>query len=195
MRRVRRQPQSQALPREVRTALSGRPYVAGLLQRVSVTEATALSPQRVTESVERYYIPAPEIPIPERLRVLKHDETFGLFNDSGDIDAHARHEEGLYHRGTRFLSQLTLTLLGTRPLLLSSAVHRDNLLMSADLTNPDVYVDDRVVLPRGSLHVYRSKLIYRDVCHERIHVRNFIDEPLEIALAIGFSADYADIFE
>jgi glycogen debranching enzyme len=149
----------------------------------------------VTESVERYYIPAPEIPIPERLRVLKHDETFGLFNDSGDIDAHARHEEGLYHRGTRFLSQLTLTLMGTRPLLLSSAVHRDNLLMSADLTNPDVYVDDRVILPRGSLHVYRSKLIWRDVCHERIHIRNFIDEPLEIALAIGFSADYADIFE
>jgi glycogen debranching enzyme len=149
----------------------------------------------VIESVERYYIPAPEIPVPERLRVLKHDETFGLFNDFGDIDAHARHEEGLYHRGTRYLSQLTLKLLGVRPLLLSSAVHRDNLLMSADLTNPDVYVDDRVILPRGSLHVYRSKLIWCDTCHERIHVRNFINEPLEIALAIGFSGDYADIFE
>jgi glycogen debranching enzyme len=154
-----------------------------------------LSPQGVTESVERYYIPAPEVPVPERLRVLKHDETFGLFNDFGDIDAHARHEEGLYHRGTRFLSQLTLKLLGARPLLLSSAVHRDNLLMSADLTNPDVYFDGRVILPRGSLHVYRSKLIWRDTCHERIHVRNFINEPLEITLAIGFSADYADIFE
>jgi glycogen debranching enzyme len=149
----------------------------------------------VIESVERYYIPAPEVPVPERLRVLKHNETFGLFNDFGDIDAKARREEGLYHRGTRFLSQLTLTLLGARPLLLSSAVHRDNLLMSADLTNPDVYIDDQVVLPRGCLHVYRSKLIWRDVCHERIHVRNFINEPLEIALAIGFAADYADIFE
>jgi glycogen debranching enzyme len=149
----------------------------------------------MTESVERYYIPAPEVPVPERLRVLKHDETFGLFNDFGDIDAHARPEEGLYHRGTRFLSKLTLKLLGARPLLLSSAVHRDNLLMSADLTNPDVYVDDQIILPRGSLHVYRSKLIWDDTCHERIHLRNFINEPLDITLAIEFSADYADIFE
>jgi len=149
----------------------------------------------MTESVERYYIPAPEVPVPERLIVLKHDETFGLFNDFGDIDAHARPEEGLYNRGTRFLSRLTLKLLGARPLLLSSAVHRDNLLMSADLTNPDVYVDGHVILPRGSLHVYRSKLIRSDTCHERIHLRNFINEPLDITLAFEFSADYADIFE
>jgi glycogen debranching enzyme len=149
----------------------------------------------MTETVERYYIPAPEVPVPERLRVLKHDETCGLFNDSGDIDAHARHEEGIYHRGTRFLSRLTLKLMGARPLLLSSAVHRDNLLMSADLTNPDLYVNGQVVVPRGSLHVYRSKLIRSDTCHERIHVRNFINEPLDIVLAIEFAADYADIFE
>jgi glycogen debranching enzyme len=154
-----------------------------------------LSPHGITESVERYYIPAPEVPVPERLIVLKHDETFGLFNDFGDIDAHARREEGLYNRGTRFLSRLTLKLLGARPLLLSSAVHRDNLLMSADLTNPDVYVDGHVALPRGSLHVYRSKLIRSDTCHERIHLRNFINEPLDITLAVEFSADYADIFE
>ncbi len=149
----------------------------------------------MTETVERYYIRAPEVPVPERLRVLKHDETCGLFNDFGDIDAHARHEEGLYHRGTRFLSKLTLKLMGARPLLLSSAVHRDNLLMSADLTNPDVYVGERIVLPRGSLHVYRSKLIRSDTCHERIHVRNFANEPLDVVLAIEFAADYADIFE
>jgi len=149
----------------------------------------------MTECVERYYIPAPEVTVPERVRVLKHDETCGLFNDFGDIDAHARYEEGLYHRGTRFLSRLTLKLMGARPLLLSSAVHRDNLLMSADLTNPDLYVNGQVVVPRGSLHVYRSKLIRSDICHERIHVRNFINEPLDIALAIEFAADYADIFE
>jgi glycogen debranching enzyme len=149
----------------------------------------------VTEGVQPYYIPAPEVHIPERLRVLKQDETFGLFNDFGDIDARARQEEGLYHRGTRFLSQLNLKLLGARPLLLSSAVHRDNLLLSTDLTNPDVYCDGRIILPRGSLHVYRSKQIWSDTCHERIHVRNFMGEPLEVALVLEFAADYADIFE
>ncbi|MGH8259097.1 MAG: amylo-alpha-1,6-glucosidase, partial [Steroidobacteraceae bacterium] len=127
--------------------------------------------------------------------VLKDDATFGVFNDFGDIDAGARQEEGLYHEGTRFLSQLVLKLAGGRPHLLSSAVRRDNLLMSADLTNPDLYRGGRVVLPRGSLHIYRSKLIWKGTCYERIHVRNFTRDPLDIAFEVEFAADYADIFE
>ena len=94
--------------------------------------------------------------------------------DFGDIDTSARHEEGLYHEGTRFLSRLTLTLAGGRPLLLSATSRRDNLLIAADLTNPDIYLDGRVILPRGSLHLYRTKLIWQDVCYECLHVRNFI---------------------
>jgi glycogen debranching enzyme len=58
-----------------------------------------------------------------------------------------------------------------------------------------LYAGGQIVVPRGSLHVYRSKLIRSDTCHERIHVRNFINETLDIALAIEFAADYADIFE
>ena len=149
----------------------------------------------MTAGPQRYYIIAPEVRLPEHTRVLKHDETCGLFNDFIDIDATARPEEGLYHGGTRFLSRLTLMLMGGRPVLLSSAVHRDNLLMSADLSNPDVYLEGRLVLPRESLHLYRSKLIWRGVCHERIHVRNFTQAPLDISLGIAFAADYADIFE
>ncbi|HTW39095.1 MAG TPA: amylo-alpha-1,6-glucosidase [Steroidobacteraceae bacterium] len=144
---------------------------------------------------QRYYIVAPEVPVPEHTLVLKDDETFGVFNDFGDIDAEARQEEGLYHDGTRFLSQLVLKLAGGRPHLLSSTVRRDDLLMSADLTNPDLYLHGRVVLPRGSLHIYRSKLIWKNVCYERIHVRNFTREPVDVALEVQFAADYRDIFE
>lgn len=147
------------------------------------------------EEVQRYYILAPEVPVPEHTVVLKDDATFGVFNDFGDVDAGARHEEGLFHEGTRFLSQLILKLAGGRPHLLSSTVRRDNLLMSADLTNPDLYRDGHVVLPRGSLHIYRSKLIWKGTCYERIHVRNFTREPLDITLEVEFAADYADIFE
>ena len=147
------------------------------------------------EQVQRYYILAPEVAVPEHTLVLKDDATFGVFNDFGDVDAGARHEEGLFHEGTRFLSQLILKLAGGRPHLLSSAVRRDNLLMSADLTNPDLYRDGHVVLPRGSLHIFRSKLIWKGTCYERIHVRNFTREPLDITLGVEFAADYADIFE
>ncbi len=147
------------------------------------------------ESVEQYYIVAPEIAVPERTLVLKQDTTFGVFNEFGDIDARARQEEGLYHEGTRFLSLLALSLAGGRPLLLSAGVRRDNVMVAADLTNPDLYTDGRVSVPRGSIHIFRTKLIWCGVCHERIHVRNFSRAPLEIALGIDYAADYADIFE
>ncbi|MGH8309582.1 MAG: amylo-alpha-1,6-glucosidase, partial [Steroidobacteraceae bacterium] len=70
-----------------------------------------------------------------------------------------------------------------------------NLLLGVDLTNPDVYLDGEVILPRGTLHIYRAKLIWQGVCYHRLHVRNFTRTPIEISLAIGFGADYADIFE
>ena len=74
-----------------------------------------MSSAGLSDSAQRYYIVAPEIPRPERTLVLKHGETFGLFNEFGDIDTRARQDEGLYHQGTRFLSSLTLSLAGGRP--------------------------------------------------------------------------------
>lgn len=154
-----------------------------------------MSAESVNTAATEFYILAPEVPVPERTFVLKNGDTFGIFNDFGDIAAGARHEEGLFHQGTRFLSRLVLKLAGGRPLLLSSAVRRDNLLMGVDLTNPDVYLGGNVMLPRGSLHIYRSKLICGPVCYENLHVRNFTRTPLDIALTLEFSADFADIFE
>ncbi len=142
-----------------------------------------------------YYILAQEVPVPERTQVLKQDDTLGLFNEFGDIAAGARREEGLFYEGTRFLSQFALRLAGARPLLLCSAVRRDGILLSVDLTNPDMDMGDGQILPRGSLHVYRSKVLWQGTCHERIHVRNFTLTPLNITLSLEFAADYADIFE
>jgi len=154
-----------------------------------------LSAESIAVLEGEHYILAQEVPVAERTHVLKQDDTFGLFNDFGDIAAGARHEEGLYHEGTRFLSRFALRLAGARPLLLSSAVRRDNLMLSVDLTNPDIDLGHGQILPRGSLHIYRSKLIWHGVCHERIHVRNFTLKTLNISLALEFGADYTDIFE
>ncbi|MBX5460633.1 MAG: amylo-alpha-1,6-glucosidase [Steroidobacteraceae bacterium] len=151
--------------------------------------------QGLSDLAQQYYIVAPEVPIPERTLVLKQDEIFGVFNEFGDIDTNARQDEGLYYQGTRYLSHLSLSLAGGRPLLLSAGARRDNLLISADLTNPDLYVRGHVMVPRGSIHIFRTKLVWRGSCYERIHVRNFTREPLEVALAIGYAADFQDIFE
>lgn len=154
-----------------------------------------MAAEQLIDAGQQYYILATEVPVAERTLVLKQDDTFGVFNDFGDIDAEARYEEGLYHGGTRFLSRLTLTLASHRLLLLSSTVRRDNVMIGVDLTNPDLYVAGQLVLPRGTLHINRSKFIWEKVCYELIRVRNFALGPVAIDLELRFAADYVDIFE
>src|SRR6185437_8325126 len=183
------------MPPAVRASLRRGAHGARVLLHLPQLRGAVVSAKSVNTAATEFYILAPEVPVPERTFVLKHDETFGLFNDFGDIAAGARHEEGLYRQGSRFLSRLALKLAGGRLLLLSSAVRRDNLVMGVDLTNPDVYLGGNVMLPRGSLHIYRSKLIWGAVCYEHLHVRNFTRTPLDISLSLEFAADFADIFE
>jgi hypothetical protein len=42
----------------------------------------------------------------------------------------------LFHRGTRYLFHLCLTVDAERPLLLSSTLRDDNASLTCDLTNP-----------------------------------------------------------
>ena len=70
-----------------------------------------------------------------RTRVLKHDETFAVLNDFGNMVADRGCTHGLYHRDTRYLSRLELRLNGDHPLLLSSFSAEDGLMHPVDLTN------------------------------------------------------------
>src|SRR4051812_10110752 len=101
---------------------------------------------------EQYYIVATSAPAPERTLVLKEGDTFAVFDPLGDINTTIHHEEGVYHQGTRFLSHLRLLLVNECPLLLSSTVRRDNILMAVDQTNPDIFREQELFLPRGTLH-------------------------------------------
>src|SRR5215475_9753920 len=91
-----------------------------------------------------YYILATSPQADERTRVLKHGDTFAVFDHLGDIKPVGLGEEGIYHEGTRYLSCLLLGLGSDRPLFLSSTVNEDNDLLVVDLTNPDVRNDDTV---------------------------------------------------
>ena len=44
-------------------------------------------------------------------------------------------------------------------LLLGSNIRDDNSLLTVDLTNPDIYFDQKLVLPKDTLHVVRT--LYR----------------------------------
>ena len=145
---------------------------------------------------DRYYILAASAMADDQHRVLKQGETFAVFDPYGDIKPIGLHEEGLYHEGTRFLSTLMLRLGAERPLLLSSTVKEDNAVFMADLTNPDIEdVNGEVVVPRGTLHIERSSVLWNGVCHERLRLRNYSAAATRTTISLDFAADFVDIFE
>jgi glycogen debranching enzyme len=143
----------------------------------------------------QFYIPATSSLLERRPRTLKHGDTFGLFDHYGDIVPQEGSPEGLYHQDTRFLSGFELLINDRRPLLLSSTVQDNNAYLTADLTNPDFIVDGQLQLPRDTIHIVRSKLLWQAQAHERLAIRNFDDRPHHIRLTVLFESDFADLFE
>jgi glycogen debranching enzyme len=129
-------------------------------------------------------------------RVLKHDETFGVFDRAGDIrPSGVLGYEGLYHEGARFLSKLRVRLGHDRLLILSSTVEQNNVVLAADLTNPDITQNGIATIPHGALHVLRSKFLWDATCHEHLQITNFGATAVDVGLQVEFAADFADIFE
>jgi glycogen debranching enzyme len=153
------------------------------------------APKTPAGDYDPFYILATSPLADDNTRVLKHSDTFAVFGHYGDITPTGLGEEGLYHEGTRFLSCLVLSLGEHRPLLLSSTVKEDNDLLAVDLTNPDLFRDGRILVPRGTLHLFRSKFLWQGVCYERLRVRNYGLSTVEASVAFYFEADFADIFE
>ncbi len=142
----------------------------------------------------RFYIPATAPPARPR-RTLKHDDTFVVLDSHGDIGASAGGPDGLFHCDTRFLSHFELLLNGMQPLLLGSCLRDDNTLLTIDLTNPDTYFENRLALPKDTVHVVRSIFVWRDTAYQRFAFRNYGTSQIELRIAILFDSDFADLFE
>jgi glycogen debranching enzyme len=144
---------------------------------------------------ENFYVLSTSQRIDDRVRVLKSGDTFAVFDRFGDIERFGGGELGLYHRDTRFLSVFTLAFERVRPLLLSSSVKEDNALLAVDLMNSDLLRGDEVVVPRGTLHIFRSKTLWRQGLYQRLRLHNYGAQRAELNFAQQFAADFADIFE
>jgi glycogen debranching enzyme len=150
----------------------------------------------VIQVQDQFYILATASKSGQRTAVLKHDDTFALFDYSGDIGAFGSGEQGLYHEGTRYLSRFRLRLNGQRPLLLSARVKEDNELFGADLTNPDLpLADTGLVLARDLVHLFRGRFLWNGTWHERIRLWNYSRGMVRALLTFDIDADFADIFE
>lgn len=144
---------------------------------------------------QKFYILATASGLSKEALVLKHGDSFALFDPFGDIRQEGLGEQGLYYCGTRFLSRLELRFCHVRPFLLSSSTTKDNLMVTVDLTNPDLMLEGEEFLPRGSLHILRQKILYEGVCYEALRLENFSFCRIYLPLSIHFEADFVDIFE
>lgn len=152
--------------------------------------------QLLSQAQMQFFIPATASLHERRPRTMKHGDSFAVFDHSGDAIAGPGSPEGLYHRDTRHLSHLYLTINGLRPILLSSALRDDNAILTCDLTNPDFAGSDgRVDVEHDLIHLRRTRFLWESAIHERITIRNFDAEPRTVSLDVGFAADFADLFE
>jgi hypothetical protein len=127
----------------------------------------------------------------DRTRVLKHGDTFAVFDHLGQIKPGGLGEEGLDHEGTRYLSCLLLELDGRRLFFLGSTVRDEYDQLSVALTNPDEVRGDRVVVPLGTLHLAVRTLLWRRACYWQLRARNH--GPTAVTAALRFRSDFADI--
>lgn len=151
--------------------------------------------EEVIRVQDQYYILSTSARVDDRTLVLKDGDAFSLVDRFGDIDSVSRPELGIYYQDTRFLSRLALRVEGARPLLLSSTIKEDNSALTVDLTNPDVEREGGVIVPRGTVHVFRSTILRNGTYHHRLRFHNYGRTDVDLSFVLEIEADYADLFE
>ena len=141
-----------------------------------------------------YYIVAQTDGQDPETRVVKQGETFAVFDAFGDITSSGG-QQGLYHDGTRHLSGCQLRLAGHRPFLLGSSPGASSHVLTVDLTNPDIRIDEQVVWPKGTLHVRRTTFLWDATCFLLVTLTNHGLSPMAFPVELSFGGDFHDLFE
>ena len=128
-------------------------------------------------------------------QALKYGDTFVVLDIRGDIGTSFVGSSGLFHEDTRHLSRLELLLNDRPPLLLGSNIRDDNTAFFVDLTNSDLIDGQRIVLEKDRVHILRTIFIWRETAYQRLGLRNYGDQPIDLRLTILFENDFADLFE
>jgi glycogen debranching enzyme len=128
-----------------------------------------------------------------KVLAIKEGETFLYSDTEGNLDERPGYGLGLYYQDTRFLSRFKMRISGRDPILLSSSAERAY-MSYIDVTNPDLYEDDELVVPQQTLNIRRMRAIAGRV-YERIRIKNYNSFPVALDVDLEFGADFSDIFE
>jgi glycogen debranching enzyme len=144
---------------------------------------------------DQFYVVATSSLTEEQTYVLKHNNSFCIFNKYGDIMPFSKNVQGIYYEGTRFLSNLQLKIEDQKPLFLSSDIREDNELFSIDLTNPDILEENKLRLEKGLIHIMRKKVVWENAYYEQLIFMNYGMSVIESHISLELDADFSDIFE
>ena len=129
---------------------------------------------------------------PHKQYALKHEDCFIVADDYGDVRGVG---DGLFRDDTRVLSRLRLLIGGRTPSLLGSSLSQDNILFTANLTNPRTVTEDGRETPHSVVHVERRRFIWRNRMYERIALTNYSGRDVRLPVRLEFAADFRDMFE
>ncbi|MGA8951764.1 MAG: glycogen debranching N-terminal domain-containing protein, partial [Xanthobacteraceae bacterium] len=176
-------------------AVTAKAQAASAQAAMKATVAKAAAPSSAAVSAEApseaaFAITATQPSRPPR--ALKYGDTFVVLDSRGDIGGASG---GLFHRDTRHLSRLELLVNDGPPLLLGSNLRDDNSAFFVDLTNPDLMDGQRIIMEKDRVHILRTIFLWRDTAYQRLGVRNYGDQAIDLRLSIHFENDFADLFE
>jgi len=154
-----------------------------------------MSATDVIEIGQQFYIRARSSLADARTLALLHNDTLAIFDRHGDIQPIGLAQQGIFFQDTRHLSRLELRIGRMRPLLLSSSIQEDNVLITVDMTNPDMDLPSGQSLARGILHLHRHKVLADAACFECITAGNYGQAPVHFELNLFYAADFLDMFE
>jgi len=138
---------------------------------------------------------AVSVPISEdstRLLATKEGEMFLYADEEGNLSG-GYQGMGLYYRDTRFLSVYDMSVDGRAPVLLSSSAERAY-MSYVDLTNPDIWDEQKIEVPQQTLNIRRIRVINGRL-FERIRFKNYNEQAIHASVEVVFGVDFADIFE
>lgn len=141
---------------------------------------------------DKFHISPDAVNADDKINILNHSNTFGIFDRWGNIHPHGKMVQGIYHEGTRYINRLVLSINRHKPLLLSSNIKEDNDILSVDLTNPAITSCN---LPDNTIHISRNLFIRDGAFYEEIDCSHFGSKECSFTLELAFDGDFKDIFE
>ena len=157
---------------------------------------THVAPATVPRALAQFFIRVTASLQERRPRTMKHSDTFAVFDHNGDALAGSGSPEGIYHRDTRYLSHLYMTVDGHGPPF--AQLHHPRRQRGLDLRSHQ----SRDRRPRGRAadrpgpRPHPPQPAFSNArAFERLAISNYDTQARHLSLSITFAADFADIFE